>query len=165
STAAADDSPFLGPAISAGVQTAATSTPGAPKHGVRNVVSFSSERGQNRDNSTASAATKTGEAAAALSGISIDLLQQQVREALAAQLPAALEEKLETLIARVRGAIVKEVTERVEEQMAARLEDLRRILAGDLLDARIRDAVQQAVHTKEAEPRKVPARRRKKIPN
>ncbi|MGH9700754.1 MAG: PilZ domain-containing protein, partial [Candidatus Acidiferrales bacterium] len=149
STAAADDTPFLGPAISVGAQTAAATTSGASKHGVGNVVSFSSERGQGRDNPLASAATKTGEAAAAVSGISIDFLQQQVRDALAAQLPAVLEEKLETLIAQVRGAIVKEAMERVEEQTAARLEDLRRILAGDLLDARIRDAVQQAVHSKE----------------
>ena len=165
STAAADGTPFLGSMISVGVQTAAASAPGAPKHGVRNVVSFSSERAQGRDNSSASAAAKTGEAAAALSGISIDFLRQQLREALAAQLPAALEEKLETLIARMREAIVKEAMERVEEQTAARLEDLRRNLAGDLLDLRIRDAVRQAVHSKETETRKIPARRRKKIPN
>lgn len=158
---AANDSPLLASATSVGAQTAA-STGGASKHTAGNVVSFSAERGQGRDSSSTSAAKNVG-AAAALSGISLDFLQQQIRETLASQLPEVLEDKLEKLISRVREATVKEAMERVEEQTAARLEDLRRILAGDLLDARIRDAVQQATRSKEAEPRKVPARRRKKI--
>lgn len=165
SAVAPDAALLLGAAISAAVQTATASPPGGPKHTAGNVVSFSADRGQGRESSSTSAATKTAGAAAALTGISLEFLQQQIREALASQLPAALEEKLESLINRMREATIKEAMERVEEQTAARLEDLRKMLAGDLLDARIRDAVQQATRSKEDEPRRIPARRRKKIPN
>lgn len=165
SKAAENDTPVLGPATSVGAQMAAATAPGGTKHLAANVVSFSAERGQSREPSSSSVAAKNMGAAPALPGISIEFLQAQVREALAAQLPAALEEKLEALITRVREATIKEVMERVEQQTTARLEDLRRMLAGDLLDARIRDAVQQATLSKETEPRKVPARRRKKISN
>ncbi len=165
SKAAADDTPVLGSATTVGAQTAAATALGGTKHLTGNVVSFSAERGQSRESSSSSAAANNVGAAAALSGTSIEFLQAQVREALAAQLPAALEEKIESLIIRVREAAIKEAMERVEQQTTARLEDLRRMLAGDLLDARIRDAVQQATRSKETEPRKVPARRRKKIPN
>lgn len=168
STIQPDEPPVMGAAISAGGQAATASASMASKHAAGNAVSFSAERGQNRDANFASPAQITAgavAAAAALPGISSELLQAQVREALAAQLPAALEEKLETLITRVREAAVKEAMERAEEQTAAKLEELRRTLAGDLLDARIREAVQLAVRSKETETRKVPARRRKKIPN
>lgn len=165
STAPPDESPLMGAAISAGAQAATASALVASKHAVGNVVSFSAERGQSREASSTSAGQKTAGASAALPGISFEFLQAQVREALAAQLPAALEEKLEILITRVREAAIKEAMERVEEQAAVRLEEFRRTLAGDLLDARIRDAVQQAVRSKETETRKVPARRRKKISN
>ncbi|MGH7839233.1 MAG: PilZ domain-containing protein [Candidatus Binataceae bacterium] len=169
SAAAPEENLAKAAATSAGAQATAASPLVKPKHAAGNVVSISADRAQGRETSAASAVQKPGGAAAApagaLPGISPESLHAQVREALAAQLPAALEEKIEALIRRVRDAAVKETLERVAEHTAAKVEELRNASASaEVLDAKIRETVQQALRFQETETRKIPARRRKKIP-